>query len=111
MFGVARSNKLGRIIHMAKGYIIAHLNIQNKPAFGMGYALKVENVIREFGGKFIVRGNKVSYAEGDKADINVVAEFPDLVAAQACLASDAYNEIEPHRKDNTTGQFIVVEGV
>jgi uncharacterized protein (DUF1330 family) len=96
---------------MSKGYIIAHLNIQKKAAFGMGYALKVERIISEFGGKFLVRGNNVPYAEGDKFDIDVIAEFPDLALAQACLASNSYKEIDPHRKDNTTGQFMVVEGV
>ncbi|PPR11830.1 MAG: hypothetical protein CFH41_00705 [Alphaproteobacteria bacterium MarineAlpha11_Bin1] len=96
---------------MPKGYIIGHLNIQNMEAFRVGYASKVGDLVSEVGGKFLVRGGNVAYREGDKADLDVVAEFPDIGTAEAFLASDSYKAIEPARKENTTGLFKLVEGV
>jgi uncharacterized protein (DUF1330 family) len=96
---------------MAKGYIIGHLNVKDMAAFGAGYAMKVPAVISEFGGAFLVKGGNVPYCEGDKADIDVIVEFPDLASAEAFLASDAYKEIESVRKEHTTGPFMIVEGV
>ena len=76
-----------------------------------GYGSKIDGVISQFGGQFLVRGGDVSYAEEDKADFDVIVEFPDVAAAQACLDSDAYKEIKAARTNNTTGQFMLVEGV
>ena len=56
--------------------------------------MKVPAIISEFGGAFLVRGGDVPYREGDKADIDVIVEFPDLASAEAFLASDSYKEIE-----------------
>ena len=80
-------------------------------AFGAGYAMKVPAIISEFGGAFLVRGGDVPYREGDKADIDVIVEFPDLESAEAFLASDPYKEIEAVRKELTTGPFMIIEGV
>ena len=96
---------------MAKGYIIAHFTMIDQDAFMAGYGSNIQNVIEQFGGKFLVRGGHVSYAEEDKADRDVIFEFPDVAAAESCLASAAYKEIKPARTENTSGQFMVVEGV
>ena len=96
---------------MVKGYIIGHLNVKDMAAFGTGYAMKVPAIISEFGGAFLVRGGNVRYREGDEADIDVIVEFPDAASAEALLASDAYKEIEAIRKEQTTGPFMIVEGV
>jgi uncharacterized protein (DUF1330 family) len=96
---------------MPKGYVIAHLNVTNPDAFMAGYASKIQGVVEKSGGKFLVRGGNVSYAEGDKAGLNVIVEFPDVAAAHAWLESDAYKEITSARSDNSSGQFMIVEGV
>ena len=96
---------------VAKGNIIGHLSVKDMAAFGAGYAMKVPEVISEFGGEFLVKGGNVPYREGDNADIDVIVEFPDLASAEASLASDAYKAIESVRKEQTTGPFMIVEGV
>ena len=96
---------------MAKGYVIAHFKFTNLDAFMVGYGTKIDGVISQFGGKFLVRGGNVPYAEEDKADFDVIVEFPDIGAAKACMESDAYGEIKAARTENTTGQFMLVEGV
>ena len=96
---------------MSKGYVIAHFKFTNLDAFMAGYGSKIDSVISQFGGQFLVRGGDVPYAEEDKADFDVIVEFPDIAAAQACMNSNAYKEIKAARTDNTTGQFMIVEGV
>ena len=96
---------------MAKGYVIAHFKFTNLDAFMTGYGTKIDGVISQFGGKFLVRGGNVPYAEEDTADFDVIVEFPDIAAAKACMESDAYGEIKGARTENTTGQFMLVEGV
>jgi uncharacterized protein (DUF1330 family) len=97
--------------NMSKGYIIRHLKIINSDAFKSEYASRIAPMLEAFGGRFLVRGGTVSHAEGEKADIDVVAEFSDVAAAQAFLSSGSYKEIEPGRTENTTGQFMIIEGV
>ncbi|SVC34418.1 uncharacterized protein METZ01_LOCUS287272, partial [marine metagenome] len=41
---------------MAKGYIIAHFTMIDQDAFMAGYGSNIQNVIEQFGGKFLVRG-------------------------------------------------------
>ena len=96
---------------MVKCYIIANLNMTNPDALVAGYASKIQCVIEQFGGKFLVRDSDVPCAEEDKAELGVIVEFPGVAAAQACMASDAYKEIKSARTENTSGQFMVVEGV
>ena len=83
----------------------------NPDAFKSEYASKIAPMLEAFGGRFFVRGGNVPYGEGEKADIDVVAEFPGVAAAQAFLSSGSYKEIEPARTENTIGQFMVIEGV
>ena len=96
---------------MAKGYIVAHLTLINPDRFVSEYASKVAAVVELFGGKFLVKGGKVSYSEEDKADLDVVVEFPDIGAVHTCLSSNSYKEIAAGRTENTTGPFMAVEGV
>ena len=96
---------------MTKGYVIAHLNMSNPDAFMAGYGSKIQGVIEQFGGKIPLSGGVVSYAEKENAHLDVVVEFPDVAAARACLESDAYKEIKSARTNNSSGQFMIVEGV
>ena len=97
---------------MPKGYVIAHLTLKDKERFFNEYGSKIEAVVGQFGGKFLVRGGEVLYREGETiSDIDVIVEFPDKEAGQNCLKSDAYQQIIAGRLDNTTGTFIFVEGV
>ena len=96
---------------MAKGYIIGHLNITNPEAFKTHYASKIPSLLEVHGGRILVRGGNVTYYEGDKADIDVVVEFSDVASARAFISSESYKEIEPARKENSEGLFMIIEGV
>ena len=73
---------------------------------------KVEDTIKAFGGKFLVRGGEIAYSEGKKlGDLNVIVEFPDRESALNWKKSSEYQAILPGRIENATTQFIIIDGV
>ena len=97
---------------MPKAYVMAHLTLTNREKFVAEYASKVGETIEAFGGQFLARGGEVSYREGEKlGDIDVILEFPDRKSAIAWEESKQYQAIVSGRIDNTTGSFIIVDGV
>ena len=97
---------------MPKAYDIAHLTLTKTEKFVAEYGSKVEETIKAFGGQFLARGGEVSYIEGAKlGDIDAIIEFPDRDSAIAWEESEQYQAIVSGRTDNTTGYFIIVDGV
>ena len=97
---------------MPKAYVVGHATVTNPEKFAAEYSSKVEETIRAFGGQFLVRGGDISYREGEKlGDIDVILEFPDRKSAIAWEESKQYQAIVSGRIDNTTGSFIIVDGI
>ena len=98
-------------LQMPKCYWIAHPTITNKEKFMSEYVSKVGEVVEKYGGKFLVRGGEVTYREGDAASLDVVIEWPSRVRAMECNDSPEYKSIVGGRINNSTGMFIIVDGV
>ena len=49
---------------MTKAYVIAHITLTNRDRFMSEYVSKVGEIVKAFGGKFLVRGGETSYQEG-----------------------------------------------
>ncbi len=97
---------------MPKAYGIAHVTFINSEKFVEKYGSKVEDTIKGFGGKFLVRGGEISYSEGKKmGDLDVIVEFPDRESALNWEESSEYQAILPGRTENATTQFIIIDGV
>ena len=97
---------------MPKAYVVGHATLTNPEKFVAEYGSKVEETIQAFGGQFLVRGGDISYREGEKlGDIDVILEFPDRKSAIAWEESKQYQAIVSGRIDNTTGSFIIVDGI
>ncbi len=75
------------------------------------YASKIAAIVESIEGNFLVKGGKISYSEEDTADLDIVVAFSDVGTVHTFLTSDAYKEISTGRIGNTTGPFMVVEGV
>ena len=96
---------------MPKAYVIAHLTLTNPDRFVSEYVSKVGEVIREFGGRYLVRGGEISYQEGGPiGDLNVVIEFPSRDAAHAWGGSEQYQSIVKGRTENSTGPVFIIDG-
>jgi uncharacterized protein (DUF1330 family) len=95
---------------MSKGYWIARVNISDNEAF-KEYAKRAKSAIEKYGGKYVVRGGKLSVLEGkNDFERNVVVEFESVKKAQECFNSNEYQEAKSYRKDKADFNAIVIEG-
>lgn len=63
------------------------------------------------GGTFLARGGKHKQLEGNDRARNVLVQFPDLAAAEACYTSPAYQEALAFARDASVRDLVIVEGV
>jgi len=95
---------------MKKGYIIGQITITNPKTY-QRYASETENIIKKFGGRYLIRGGNQIIAEGDpQGNRDVVIEFDTLEKAKEFYESEEYAKIIDIRKENSTGYILLVEG-
>ena len=94
----------------AKGYWIAlYKKIENIDNL-KNYAEKVTPIIKNYGGKPLIRGGKNQCLEGDNFLRIVVWEFPNYTKAIECHDSKEYQEGWGLAKDTTERNLQIVEG-
>ena len=93
------------------GYVIAQINLKNKEGY-KEYVDKVPAIIKNFGGKYLVKAGEFKSIEG-KWDFtrNVVIKFPSYEKALEWYNSDEYNQIKNLRLENSEGNLIIIKGV
>lgn len=95
---------------MNKAYLVGQITVTNPQAYAT-YSEQVPNIIKAYGGKYLVRGGTTSILEGtSKDDRHVVIEFPNRETAQSWYNSDAYQAIICYRTDNSTGTLLLIDG-
>ena len=63
---------------MKKGYLIGQITITDPEKYQQ-YASKTENIIKSFGGRYLIRGSEQIIAEGTpQGNRDVVVEFDTL---------------------------------
>ena len=94
-----------------KGYLVGNLEVTNADAY-REYREKAEAIVRQYGGRYLVRGGKIDQIEGEqKVGRLVVLEFPSLADAERFYRSPEYQKIIPLRQRNSdTHMFVLVEG-
>ncbi len=95
---------------MPKGYLIAHIRVQDTEAFEefkqmSGAAIKAHK------GRVLVRNPAPDHREGGAEGLAIVIEFESLDAARAFYESDAYSEARAVRERISDTDLILVEGV
>lgn len=91
-------------------YWIAHVTVTD-PARYAGYMALAPAAFAAHGAKFLARGGESETFEGQTFDRQVVIEFPDLAAARACYASDAYRAARDARDGACIAHVAIVAGV
>lgn len=91
-------------------YWIAHVEVSDEARYGE-YARRAGPAIEAHGGRFLARGGRHVQLEGNDRARNVVVEFPDLSAAEACYFSPAYQEALGFAKEAAVRDLVIVEGV
>ena len=95
---------------MKKGYWISlYLKIDNQENLKK-YAETVTPIIKNFGGKPLVRGGKHETIDGDNFVRTVVWEFPSYEKALACYGSKEYQAGWDLAKDTTKRHMQIIEG-
>lgn len=94
-----------------KIYVIGNLEITDLDRF-LVYSRRVQALLAEWGGRFLVRGGEHQTIQGDwQAHRLIVIEFPSREVYDLFNASEAYQAIIPIREASTRGSLVVVEGV
>jgi uncharacterized protein (DUF1330 family) len=96
---------------MAKCYLVGSIHITNPQGYAL-YQQHVPKTISDFGGRYLVRGGASTQIEGEiiSQGRNVVLEFPSRTQAEAWYTSEAYQAIIHHRKNNSTGTLLMIDG-
>lgn len=74
------------------------------------YIRQVIPIVESYGGKYIIRSEKITYMTGTwRPDRMIVIEFPSKKEIDACFTSKEYIKISGLRVNKALSQTIVVE--
>ena len=94
---------------MAKGYWIAHVDVEDPEGY-KAYVAANAGPLGRFGARFLVRGGPFENPEGTSRARNVVIEFPSYQAALDCYRSPDYQEAVRLRQPVSTADLLIIEG-
>ena len=91
-------------------YLIIEITVKDRELYAR-YIEKVPAVIERHGGRYLVRGGKVTPFSGNwEPERIVVVEFETMEQAERCFGSPEYRELAPLREKSTLSRGIIVEG-
>ena len=95
---------------MAKGYLLGQITISDKSQYRK-YDAKIGDVIKQFGGKYLVKGGLRMVKEGSPTfQRDVLVEFKDIETVQNFFSSKQFKEISRFRKAGSTGFLLLLKG-
>lgn len=95
---------------MPKGYLIAHVTVNNPEAYS-AYAKANNEILGEtHGGRYLIRGGESTIVEGQAHERHVVIEFDSYATAKAAYECPEYQENLKIRQQNAESVVILVEG-
>jgi uncharacterized protein (DUF1330 family) len=91
-------------------YMIAEINVKDEKSYAE-YRTRAPATVRQYGGRYLVRGGRVTACEGTWNPVRlVVLEFPSMEHFRRWYNSPEYRQIAPLRIQATESQLIVAEG-
>ena len=92
------------------GYLIGTIDVKNHEAY-KEYLSKVTDIVKKFGGEYLVRAGEYTVIEG-KWDYprNVVIKFRSYEKALEWYNSEEYKPVRQIRLDNSVGNQIIIKG-
>ena len=94
---------------MPKGYLIAHVTVNDPEAYAE-YVERDTPILEGYGGRFVVRGGASQAPEGPMKDRHVVVEFPSYEVARRAYHSPEYQEVARIRQRTASSDIVLVEG-
>lgn len=95
---------------MPKGYIIAHIDVQDKEKFATFRQMSAP-VIKEYGGKVLVGNPDPEQREGSMKPVTIVVEFPDVETTRRFYESQGYTDARAVRMAAAQTDLMIVEGL
>ena len=94
---------------MAKGYWIAHVDVDDPEGYKAYFAAN-EAPFARYGARFLVRSGRSAQKEGALRGRHVVLEFKDYATALACYESPEYQRALAIRQRVSRGDLVIIEG-
>lgn len=92
------------------GYLILDIDVTDRELYGR-YVAQATSIIEKAGGRYLVRGGRVTCLSGGwNPQRLVVIEFETVEQARRCLDSTEYRTIAPLREQAAVSRAIIVEG-
>ena len=95
---------------LMKGYWIVRCEYHNQEAFEL-YAGAATAIVKQYGGKFLVRGGNQIRKENAKLERTVLVEFPSYEIAQSVYDGAEYQNAMQHIKNCSLRDFVISEGL
>ena len=91
-------------------YMMAEIRIKNSEVYSE-YVDRVSEIVRKYGGRYLVRGGKVTPLSGNwNPERMILIAFETTEQLQRCFVSPEYLELAPLRERSTTSRAIIVKG-
>ena len=92
------------------GYLIGTIEVKNPEAY-KEYLAKVTDIVKKFGGEYLVRGGTNQVVEGSwQHSRTVVIKFPTYDKALEWYNSEEYKPVKQIRLDNSMSNGIIIQG-
>ncbi|MCC7046743.1 MAG: DUF1330 domain-containing protein [Alphaproteobacteria bacterium] len=93
-----------------KAYVVVQERVDDEAVFA-AYRKEVLPTVSAHGGRFVVRGGKLSIVEGEwKLPRLAIIEFPSRDKAEAWYRSPEYQKVLPLRLKSSIGNLVIVDG-
>lgn len=94
---------------MNKGYWLVRADITNKEKFSE-YVQRIPSIIKQYGGRYLVRAGNSECVEGSTRSRNTIIEFPSYQAAVDCWNSPEYQSAKSLRSGAADLDIVLIEG-
>jgi uncharacterized protein (DUF1330 family) len=92
-------------------YMIIFVTISDREKFISGYAPAATELVKKFGGRYLVRAQGAEILEGDldSGSSVVISEWPDKARALEFWNSDEYQAVKQLRKGIADARVAIIE--
>jgi uncharacterized protein (DUF1330 family) len=96
---------------MLPAYVVSHVDASDTASF-REYKERVTEVVRKYGGEYLVRGGRYERLEGrEPATRHVIMRFPSYEQALAWYHSKEYKELKDLRLGSAPADIVLIEGM
>ena len=90
-------------------YVVSMMTI-NDPETYKQYTSRTPPIVKRYGGKFLTRGEEITYFEGQEYDGRmVILEFPSKADVEAWFADPDYQEAMAFRHASSTMNYLLLQ--